>query len=195
MTTTTLLLDGLKEASNQSVWREFHERYGPIMLAFARKLGLSEEDASDATQDAMVRFVSEYRAGRYDRQRGRLRSWLIGILKFRVADLKLAKRAEPLAVGSSAIDLLSADDELEALWDAEQHRTILRRAFGELRTDSRVADRTIRAFERLVLDEQPARAVAADLQMTLADVYAAKSRVHQHLKAIVVRLEATYEEE
>lgn len=194
VTTTTLLLDGLKDAANQNVWQEFHGRYLPVMLAFARKLGLNPEDAADAAQDALVRFVREYRTGRYDRTRGRLRSWLIGIVKYRVADLKRARCAQPVAAGSSVVDLLPADDELESLWDAEQHRAHLREAFAELRSGSKLADKTIRAFERMVLDEQPAAAVALELDMTLADTYAAKSRVYDRLRAIVTRLKTDYQD-
>jgi len=71
-TTTTALLDGLHDPANEEVWREFDTRYRPIILGFAVKLGLSDEDAADVAQDTLARFVQEYRAGRYDRTRGRL---------------------------------------------------------------------------------------------------------------------------
>ena len=31
-TTNTMLLDGLAEPANEAVWREFHERYRPIIV-------------------------------------------------------------------------------------------------------------------------------------------------------------------
>lgn len=193
-TTTTLLLDGLKDAANHSAWRTFHDRYVPIMVGFARKLGLNDADAADVVQDALVRFVREYQAGRYDRGRGRLRSWLMSIVRFRVADARRAQAAAPAVTGSSMVTQLPGEDELERLWDAEQRRTILRQAFDELRNGSRLAENTIRAFERLIFDEQPAAAVAVELGMTPQDVYMAKSRVYERLAAIVKRLEALYED-
>ena len=88
LSTTSALLDGLLEPGNEAIWREFDGRYRPIIFAFTRKLGLDESDAADVAQEAMLRFVQEYRAGKYDRQRGRLRSWIIGIVKYRAADLQ-----------------------------------------------------------------------------------------------------------
>lgn len=191
-TTTTLLLEGLHDPGNQRAWQEFQERYVPIMLAFARRLGLSESDAADVTQDGLVRFLQEYRAGQYDRQRGRLRSWLISIVRFRVADRWRLAAKDRIVAGDTAIGQLPVDSELEALWDAEQRREILRRAFQSLRSESRLAEKTILAFERLVIDERPVADVAAELQMTANDVYVAKSRVYERLSAVVLELEAIY---
>lgn len=191
-TTTTLLLEGLHDPGNQRAWQEFQERYVPIMLAFARRLGLSESDAADVTQDGLVRFLQEYRAGQYDRQRGRLRSWLISIVRFRVADRWRLAAKDRIVAGDTAIGQLPVDSELEALWDAEQRREILRRAFQSLRSESRLAEKTILAFERLVIDERPVADVAAELQMTANDVYVAKSRVYERLSAVVLELETIY---
>lgn len=191
-TTTTLLLEGLHDPGNHRAWQEFQERYVPIMLAFARRLGLSESEAADATQDGLLRFLQEYRAGRYDRQRGRLRSWLIGIVRYRVADRRRMVATDPIVAGDTAIGQLPIDGALEAIWDAEQRQEILRRAFHALRADSRLAEKTILAFERLVIDERPVAEVAAELGMTANDVYVAKSRVYEKLSAVVLELEAIY---
>ena len=101
--TSTLLLAGLADSNNSVVWEEFDARYRPIVFGYARRLGLSEEEAADAAQDAMVRFVQEYRLGKYDRARGRLRSWLIGIVKARAIDVLRAKARRREARGDSVL--------------------------------------------------------------------------------------------
>ena len=46
-TTTTVLLEGLLDSGNEAVWREFDARYRPIIVGFARTLGLDPDDAAD----------------------------------------------------------------------------------------------------------------------------------------------------
>ena len=60
--TTTALLDGLFDSANQSIWREFDARYRPILMAFARRLGLNRDNAADVTQETLACFVRDYRA-------------------------------------------------------------------------------------------------------------------------------------
>ena len=76
-TTNTSLLAGLRDRSNDACWSEFFGRYQPLLVGFGHKLGLSETDAQDAAQETLMAFVSTYREGGYDRQKGRLRTWLM----------------------------------------------------------------------------------------------------------------------
>ncbi|MFN0135010.1 MAG: RNA polymerase sigma factor [Phycisphaerae bacterium] len=191
-TTTTVLLDGLHDSANHAAWMVFQERYVPIMQALARRLGLHEADAADVTQEALVRFLTEYRAGRFNRERGRLRAWLVTILRYRVADRHRAMWTNRTVMGGSAVERLPADDELESAWEAEQRQVLLQLAFQRLREDSRLAEQTIRAFERLVLDERSVAEVAAEFGMTPNDVYVAKSRVLERLRSSMAELDRLY---
>ena len=85
--TTTALLAALHDLSDQPAWREFEGRYAPIISGVARRMGLSESDSQDVMQETMLQFIRDYRAGKYDRTRGRLRSWIIGIARHRIADI------------------------------------------------------------------------------------------------------------
>ncbi len=193
-TTTTLLLDGLRDARNETAWREFYGRYMPIIVCFSRKLGLDDADAADVAHDTLACFVREYRDGKYDRERGRLRSWIIAIVQSRVACFKRDQARRHEVRGQSAINDLPAESQLTKVWEAEHRRVIVQRALADLHSHTRLAVRTIRAFERLVIDERPAAEVAAELGITPADVYVAKHRVAKHLRRIVTRLQALYDE-
>jgi hypothetical protein len=70
--TTTALLTGLLDPANAAAWELFDRRYRSILVGFARNCGLKDNDAAEIAQATIVRFVEEYRAGRYDRTRGRL---------------------------------------------------------------------------------------------------------------------------
>lgn len=193
--TSTALLQGLHESGNEQVWFDFHRRYGGILVGFARRLGLSEDDAADVAQETLVRFVEEYRAGKYDRGRGKLRSWLLSIARTRVAAVYRARsvRGEQ-QVGTQVVDL-SDEYTLTQIWQTERRQVILRQAMDELRSATKTNEKTIEAFELLVNGGCPPTMVADQLGMSVDDVYRAKSRVAQRLREIVSRLEAIYDGE
>ena len=182
VSTTSLLLDGLRDEDNRVVWEEFDRRYRPILYGFALRLRLEPADAADVAQETLLRFVQEYRAGKYDRGQGRLRAWLIGIARYRIADVRRDQARKRIARGESAMGELVGEDEAERLWDLEQRRFIFHSALAELRGSSRLNERTIEAFERVVLRRQPVREVAAELGVTPQEIYDAKSRVVEKLR-------------
>ncbi|MEW6253758.1 MAG: sigma factor, partial [Planctomycetota bacterium] len=80
-TTNTDLLRGLKDPQNQTVWQQYVDRYRPLLLGCGRRVGLSHADAEDVAQLTLTAFCTAYQAGKYDRERGRLRDWLFGIMR------------------------------------------------------------------------------------------------------------------
>ena len=77
--TSTSLLEGLGERDNRTIWHQFVERYRPMIAGYAQRMGLGSEDAEDAAQATLIAFCEAYQAGRYQREQGRLRSWLFGV--------------------------------------------------------------------------------------------------------------------
>ncbi|MFK7959609.1 MAG: RNA polymerase sigma factor [Phycisphaerales bacterium] len=189
--TTTELLNALHDASDDAAWLRFDVRYRPIIVGFARSLGCDEADAADVAQETLTRFVREYREGKYERERGRLRSWLLTIARYRVLDLRRHAARHPAMAAGTAIVNLEDEAELTVLWDREQRSAMLREALGQLR-ETRTNEKTITAFELLVIQQQAAADVAEALDMTRHDVYVAKSRVTERLRGIMEELEAAY---
>ena len=56
-------------------------------------------------------------------------------------------------------------------------------------------ERTIRAFELLVVNQVPPATVAGQLEMSTADVYRAKNRVADRLRTIIDALDRAYRDE
>lgn len=191
--TSTRLLDGLKDEQDQAIWGEFDARYRPIVEGFVRHLGLRDADAADAAQETMVRFIQEYRAGKYDREKGRLRSWLIGIARYRVLDMQRKRGGRREVAGDSMIGDQADEARLSAIWDEESRMAVLRRAVGELRRRTKMDPKTIRAFELIALERRDANSVAEELGMKPADVYIAKHRALDKLQSIVAELTELYE--
>ncbi|MBK8267594.1 MAG: sigma-70 family RNA polymerase sigma factor [Planctomycetes bacterium] len=190
--TTTDLLNGLHDPDKRSAWDEFDRRYRPILFAFLRRMGLNETDAADVAQETLTCFVTDYRLHKYDREQGRLRSWLIGIAKCRLADLRRTEGRRREIRGQSAIDGLPEVHDVDAIWEAEERRTIFEQAIIELRQTTRFNERTIGAFERVVLRREPIETVSEELQLTPQEIYNAKNRVVQRLREIVKRYEISY---
>ncbi len=190
--TTTAMLEGLHDAGNERVWSDFDERYRPILIGFARSLGLSDADAADLAQDALTRFVEEYREGKYDRERGRLRSWLIGIVRYRVLELRRKKGVRREAHGVTRAQELPSDRQMTVLWQRQHEAEIYRRAVEQLKDTSRTDEHTLRAFELLMERQMPPKVVAEELGMSIEDVYRAKSRVAQRLRTIIEELQQLY---
>ena len=192
--TTTQLLDSLRDSANAESWQLFDLRYRPVLLAFARQRGLSDEDAADVAQTTLVSFVADYQKGRYDRTRGRLSSWIIGIASHRIADLQRAAYRQRISRGESAIEHEPAPADEAAVWEAAVRKVILQRAMTELHSQSRFDPRTLRAFELCAVRGVPADAAAAECGMTVAEVYVAKNRVIGKLREIVASLTSEFVE-
>ena len=180
---------------NQAAWAELDERYRPILKGFARRAGYSQDDATELAQEALGRFIGAFRSGGYKRDHGRLRSWMIGIVRncMHEHERDAARRAQ--VFGQSVVDRLPGPDELATMWDAECRASILRRALDCLHTESLFAPGTIRAFEMVALEHQPPKTVSETLGMTLNDVYVSKHRCLRRLGEIVTKLEQAYEQD
>lgn len=185
--TTSTLLDGLLTGSQDDAWLQFDQRYRPILEAFGRRLGLSDHDAADIGQETVTRFVQEYLAGRYDRTRGRLRTWLIAIARARIADHYRERARRSDWRGDSVIQDLPDEESLSDLWESERRQEVLRQAILELRETSRLTDRTIAAFQRSAIQGEPVQVVADSLGLTAHDVYMAKNRVAEKLREVLER--------
>jgi RNA polymerase sigma factor (sigma-70 family) len=190
--TTTALLEGLASAANTTAWRLFDARYRPILINFGKRLGLDEHDAEEVAQEAISRFVVAYRAGKYDRTRGRLYSWLIGIARHCLIDLREQRRARGPVPAGSILDRLPDEHQMTLVLEAECEREVLRLSLDQLRKTTRTERRTIEAFEMLLNRLEP-DGVAARLGMTVDEVYVAKHRCLRRLRPIVDRIAGDYE--
>ncbi len=190
--TTTALLEGLLDPADAESWGAFDRRFRPILLGFGVRLGLSPEDAADAAQDTLARFLAAFRAGKYDRERGRLGSWITGIARHCISDLRARRAADPRR-GLSAIAELPDESRLSQIWEQECEQDLLRQGLDELRRQTKTEAGTIEAFEMLALGGRRPAEVAAQLNISLNEVYLAKHRCLKRLREILGQLQDLYE--
>ncbi len=90
---------------------------------------------------------------------------------------------------------LSDEDELQRKWDEECRHAILRQGMTELRENTKLDQRTLVAFERLVFGQVTPAEVAADTGMSIDSVYKARQRCLEQLRSITTKLTELYEVE
>lgn len=194
LTTTTQLLESLKDTADAKAWGGFVERYRAILFGVVMKMGLRAEDASDVVQQTFLEFVRDYRAHRYDRTKGKLRSWLIAIAKHRALDVVRADARHRVMRGESAIVELPDDASLTKQWDEERDKAIAAEAMAALRAESQMTPVNLRIFELAVLNKTPAATVAQECGVAVQQVYLVTNRGKAQMRKIIERLTAAYEE-
>lgn len=193
--TSTTLLNALVDPRDEIAWRRFYARYMPMLLSCAKRAGLSDADAQDAVAETLTTFVQAYRAGRYDRGQGRLKSWLGGIAQNKIRKrLSRRIRVSVDAVGPDGRGRSiepAAPDEMEAVFEREWRLDRLHAALEIIR---READPDMyQAFDLYAIKEWPVTKVAAFLNTTPNAVYINKTRTLKRLRQVVDQLVAEEE--
>lgn len=172
-TSTTLLNSLLEESTDQQAWRTVCDRYGPPIFRFARRQGLGEADADDVLSETLVTLFELYRGGRYDRGRGRFKTWVFGIAQNKVREARRRLRA-PGAQAAGHLEDIQCETQ-DPDFDADVERTMAWQCLEAVRM--RVAPLTYQAFDLYVLKGRRAEDVARMLGIPTGAVYVAKSRV------------------
>jgi RNA polymerase sigma-70 factor (ECF subfamily) len=189
--TTSVLLDRLQEV-DPDAWSLFVARFRQPVVAFARRLGLNEEEAEDAAQETLLAFAKALREGAYDRAQGRLSSWLFGIARHRVLDVARRRRSKEEVVGAredgssfwSAVgDERTAADTFEQSWRESVFEACLAQVRKELKAG------TVEAFELVALRGLTPEQAAERLGITRNAVFVARHRVVARIRERVQEYE------
>jgi len=187
--TSDSLLAGLSDTSDQTAWQAYVERYRPLLWRYGRRFGLGAAEAEDFCQDTLLAFAEGYRAGRYDRARGRLRSWLFGIAR-NVALKHLQRTPLEGAERSRWLERAAGEDPFAALWEKEWRLAVLRACLGEIERE--VEPQTFRAFCLFAREGRAAAEVAAELDMTENAVFCARQRIVRRVRELLPSVEAVF---
>jgi RNA polymerase sigma factor (sigma-70 family) len=189
-TRVTLLALLRQDPSDQAGWDEFVERYGRHIYRWCRQWKLQDADAEDVTQDILVKLIQKLRAFTYDPSRS-FRGWLKTFAHHAWRDFddsrRPAQRAAGASQGQELILTLEAREDLAQKLEEAFDLELLELA--KVRVRMRVAPHTWEAFRLLAFDGLPVAEVAARVQLQVAMVYVAKSKVQKMLQEEVEKLE------
>ena len=192
--TSTALLQGLKDSSNDSCWSEFDRRFRPLILAVALRMGLSQTDAQDAAQETIIAFLQSWRKNQYDKNKGRLRHWLSGICCHKIRDIqrKYNRKEKRISDITNATGFLNQieDTNIQDLWNDEWEKMILQQCLREIQMT--VTAKKYKAFELFTLQQVPASKVADQLGITEDSVYQNKRRILIKIRELMLKIENIY---
>jgi RNA polymerase sigma-70 factor (ECF subfamily) len=154
-----------------------------LVYGWARRANLRDEDAADVTQEVFQAVAQSLAQFRRDRPTDSFRGWLGGITRHKIQDFFRRRAHQPEAAGgSAALDQLQecpvpVAEEVAA---SEDVRELARRAMALVRSDFQ--EHTWRAFVQTAVQGREPADVATELQMSVASVYSAKSRILARLR-------------
>jgi RNA polymerase sigma-70 factor (ECF subfamily) len=185
--TRASLLVRLRDPQDEAAWRDFVDLYTPLVYGYARKQGLQEADAADLSQEVLSAVAGSVRRLDYDPRRGAFRNWLFTIVRRKLANWRAVVGSQSRGTGDTGTHQLleqsPAPDGLEAQWQAEWEQRQVAWACEQVRKG--VSANTWQAFWRTAIERQPGKRVAAELGLTIAAVYHARSRVLARLRELV----------
>lgn len=189
--TRASLLVRLQDPQDEAAWGQFVELYAPLVYRYARKQGLQDADAADLTQEVLGAVARAVGRLHYDPNRGAFRNWLFTIVRRKLSNWRVAWANRACSSGDTGmhqrLEQLTAPGAGEPEWDAEWEQRLFSWACELVRRD--VTEGTWQAFWRTAVDGQPGKQVAADLGLSVAAVYLARSRVLARLKELIRSVE------
>ena len=91
--TRSSVLRAVANTENEAAWQRFFDLYAGFIFSIARSKGLKPEDADDIVQIVFADLARNLPTFQYDRSKGKFRSYLAGLVHWRVTDrLKAGKR-------------------------------------------------------------------------------------------------------
>ncbi|MDG1896732.1 MAG: sigma-70 family RNA polymerase sigma factor [Fuerstiella sp.] len=184
-TTSFSLLDRLQSQQDENAWQQLNDIYAPLIHGWLSRQQLEQTDRDDVVQDVLLVVLRRLPQFEHNQRAGAFRTWLRTITVNCLRDHWKTRRLRPLVGGdtsfSDALNQLADDNsELSRMWDEEHDLMVTRKLLDSIRDN--IEESTWRAFEGVALQERPAAEVARELQISIASVYQAKSRVLARLR-------------
>lgn len=168
------------QTGEMDAWQDLADLYRPLILGWLNRQGVPARDLEDLSQDVLLSVVKQLPGFQHSGHRGAFRSWLRTIVCRRTADYWRGIDAGSRATGGSGAvaalqEIADPDSELNRQWDEEHDRYVLHRLLNLVETAFEPP--TLQAFRRLALDGVSGAEAAQEFGLSVAAVYAAKSRV------------------
>lgn len=193
------LLARLRAADDTEGWLEFYRTCGELVRRFARRGGLTVDEADDVVQETAIGVARHLRDFHPDPARCAFQTWMLNLARWRTFDALRRRRAlvrsdpvpeDPAEGRANGPDLDRIPDphvpDFGAEGDATWVRGIERAALDRVRRSS--APEHFRIFDLYVLKGRPAREVAARVGVRVARVYLVKQRLSARLRREARRL-------
>jgi RNA polymerase sigma-70 factor (ECF subfamily) len=181
----------VRDPANREAWERFVSIYRPLIYRMARGRAMQHADADDLAQQVLLSISKAIPEWERSSDGAKFRHWLRRIAANAILNALSRGAKFPAAGGSAAAEILeqaqSVDVRLDDEIEHEYQRQVYRRA-AEIVQRS-IQPETWQMFAMAVVDGQSTEMVATNMQTSIANVHAARSRVMRRLQAAVKEIE------
>ena len=179
-TTRSSVIRAVANTENEAAWQRFFDLYAGFVFSIARSKGLNDTDADDIVQMVFADLARNLPSFKYDREKGRFRSYLAALVKWRVIDRLKAVR-------------LDADLKADFMEEAKSAATTEDEDFEECEWQSAAMEETLRRIKPEVRPEHYAAFVASAVEGQDTDVVTklygiSRDSLYQIRKRLTVKL-------
>ena len=179
--TRSSVLRAVANTENEAAWQRLFDLYAGFVFSIARSKGLSDADADDIVQVVFMDLARNLPTFQYDRARGKFRSYLSGLVNWRVMDkLKAGKRDTDLKASfwEEAKSAASSGDGgfAEREWQAAALEEALRRIKPDVRPEHYAA------FVASAVEGQDTEAVMRLYGLSRDNLYQIRKRLTEKLR-------------
>jgi RNA polymerase sigma-70 factor (ECF subfamily) len=172
---------------DEDAWVDLSRLYKPLIYGYLRRQSVPDAEQDDLVQEILIAIVRGLPAFEHSGRRGAFRAWLRAIAYNHSCNFwrSPARRTSTLSDAMAEETLLrleDPDDSLHRFWEEEHDEYVLRCLIDLIELEFEPT--TVRAFRRVALEGASGADVAAELGITLAAVYAGRSRVLKRLKEL-----------
>ena len=184
-TTRSSVLKAVADTENEAAWNRFFDLYAGFVYSIARSKGLKPEDADDIVQIVFCDLARTMPTFSYDREKGRFRSYLAGLVSWRVMDrLRSGKRdAELKADFLEEVKSAGADGD-DAFAEREWQAAAMEEALRRMRPD--VRPEHYAAFIASAVEGQDTETVSKLYGISSDNLYQIRKRLTAKLKEIAM---------
>ena len=172
------LIERISSGVDPAAWHDFQDRYGQLIRSFARRKGLQDTDCDDVLQEVLTSLSRALPGFTYDPNKGLFRSYLKTIT-LRATFARKNKYRPNIGLPDGE----QMDAKTEEIWEQEWRQYHLRLAMNTIRNEFNSKD--VHAFVEYAQHGNSAEATAEKLNLSVHQVYQAKSRIIKRLSAII----------
>ena len=188
-TTRSSVLAAVKDTGDEAAWARFFDLYAGFVFAIARSKGLSSEDADDIVQGVFSELARKMPTFEYDRAKGKFRSYLLGLINWRVLDkLKADRRESELNETYCKKAKFAASVDAAAFIEREWQNAAFNEALRRLQEEAR--PNHFAAFVESTVEGIDTETVMRLHGMTRDNLYQIRARFTAKLKTLVATIRA-----
>lgn len=182
--TRSSVVNAVADTGNEAAWQRLFDLYAGFIYSIARSKGLIDSDADDVVQNVFADLARNLPSFQYNREKGRFRNYLSGLVHWRIMDkLRAGKRDADLKASffedAKSAALAPDDDFEEREWQAAALEEALRRIKPSVRPDHYAA------FVASAIEGQDSGLVAKLHGLSTGNLYQIRKRLTAKLRETI----------